>query len=45
MEYITKNGWVITKDMYDEVKEICPDLSFEEILRLVDFIKAGEMHK
>jgi hypothetical protein len=39
MEYITKNGWTITKAMYNEIKEICPDLSFEEILRLVDLFK------
>ena len=39
MEYITKDGWLITQDMYNEIKEICPDLSFEEILRLVDLFK------
>lgn len=39
MEYITNDGWVVTKDMYNEIKEICPDLSFEEILRLVDLFK------
>jgi hypothetical protein len=39
MEYITKDGWTITQAMYNEIKEICPDLSFEEILRLVDLFK------
>jgi hypothetical protein len=39
MEYITKDGWIITQAMYNEIKEICPDLSFEEILRLVDLFK------
>ena len=39
MEYITKDGWTITQSMYNEIKEICPDLSFEEILRLVDLFK------
>ena len=39
MEYITKDGYVITQAMYNEIKEICPDLSFEEILRLVDLFK------
>jgi hypothetical protein len=39
MEYITKDGWVITQAMYNEIKEICPDLSFEEILRLCDLFK------
>ena len=39
MEYITNNGWVVTQAMYNEIKEICPELSFEEILRLVDLFK------
>ena len=39
MEYITKDGWVVTQAMYNEIKEICPNLSFEEILRLVDLFK------
>jgi hypothetical protein len=39
MEYITNDGWVVTQDMYNEIKEICFDLSFEEILRLVDLFK------
>jgi hypothetical protein len=39
MEYITNKGWTITQSMYNEIKEICPDLSFEEILRLVDLFK------
>ena len=39
MEDITKHGWTITQPMYNEIKEICPDLSLEEILRLVDLFK------
>jgi hypothetical protein len=39
MEYITKDGYVITQAMYNEIKEICPDLSFDEILRMVDLFK------
>jgi hypothetical protein len=39
MEYITKDGWVVTQAMFNEIKEICPDLEFYEILRLVDLFK------
>jgi hypothetical protein len=45
MEYITKNGWLVTQAMYNEIQEICPDLSFEEILRLVDFMKSDSIYK
>ena len=45
MEYITQNGWVVTQAMYNEIKEICPDLSFDEILRLVDFMKSDAIYK
>jgi hypothetical protein len=45
MEYITNNGWVVTQAMYNEIKEICPDLEFKEILRLVDFMKSDSIYK
>ena len=45
MEYITKDGWVVTQAMYNELKEICSDLSFEEILRMVDLCKSGLIYK
>jgi hypothetical protein len=45
MEYLTNAGWVVTQDMYNEIKEICPDLSFDEILRLVDFMKSNAIYK
>ena len=38
-EYITQNGWIVTEDMYKEIKEICWELEFNEILRLVDMFK------
>jgi hypothetical protein len=44
MEYITKDGWVITQAMYNEIKEICPDLSFDEILRMCDLIKSNSIY-
>jgi len=45
MEYITKDGWLVTQQMYNEIKEICPDLSFNEILRLVDLMKSDSIYK
>ena len=45
MEYITKDGWIVTQAMYNEIKEICVDLSFDEILRLVDFMKSDAIYK
>jgi hypothetical protein len=45
MEYITKDGWVVTQAAYNEIKEICTDLSFDEILRLVDLMKSGLIYK
>jgi hypothetical protein len=45
MEYITKDGWVITQAMYNEIKEICPDLSFDEILRMVDLMKSNRISR
>jgi len=45
MEYITKDGWVITEAMYNQIKEICPDLVFDEILRLVDLMKSNAISR
>ena len=45
MEYITKNGWIVTQAMYNEIKQICPVLNFEEILRLVDLMKSNSIYK
>lgn len=45
MQYITKNGWIVTDEMYNQIKEICPDLVFDEILRLVDIMKSNQIHK
>lgn len=45
MEYITKDGWIVTDEMYNQIKQICPDLVFDEILRLVDIMKSNQIHK
>ena len=45
MDYITDDGWVVSKDMYEELKEICTELNFREILRLVDIMKSNVIYK
>jgi hypothetical protein len=45
MGYITNDGWIVTDEMYNQIKEICPDLVFDEILRLVDIMKSDQIHK
>jgi hypothetical protein len=45
MGYVTKDGWIITDEMYNQIKEICPNLVFDEILRLVDIMKSDQIHK
>lgn len=39
--YQTKDGYIISEEQYKEIKEICPQLSHQQILRLVDLFKAG----
>lgn len=39
--YQTKDGYIISESAYKEIKEICPQLSHQEILRLVDLFKSG----
>ena len=45
MGYVTKDGWIVTDEMYNQIKEICPNLVFDEILRLVDIMKSDQIHK
>jgi len=45
MEYQTKDGYVISEETYNNIKEICPQLSFEEIMRLVDLFKSGIVNR
>jgi len=40
MEYQTKDGYVISEENYNKIKELCPQLSFDEIMRLIDLFKA-----
>ena len=40
MQYQTKAGYVISEENYNKIKEICPQLSFEEIMRMIDLFKA-----
>ena len=41
MEYQTKDGYVISEENYNKIKELCPQLSFDEIMRLIDLFKSG----
>ncbi len=41
MEYQTIDGHVISEEIYKQIKEICPELTLKEILRLVDLFKAN----
>ena len=45
MEYETKDGWIITEEMYNQIKALLPGLSFNEILRVVDLIKSNQIHQ
>ncbi len=37
--YQTQEGYVISEENFNSIKEICPLLSFQEILRMVDLWK------
>jgi hypothetical protein len=39
MIYQTKEGYTISEENYNKIKEICPRLSFEEIMRMIDLFK------
>jgi hypothetical protein len=41
MQYQTKEGYVISEENFNKVKEMCPQLSFEEIMRMIDLFKSG----
>jgi hypothetical protein len=45
MEYVTKDGWIVTEEMYNQIKALCPSLVFDEIMRLVDIMKSDQIHK
>jgi hypothetical protein len=40
MEYQTKDGYIISEENYNKIKEICPRLSFDEIMRMIDLFKS-----
>lgn len=42
MDYVTDNGWLVSPEMFNEIKEICPTLSLREILQLIDIMKFRE---
>jgi hypothetical protein len=44
MEYQTKGGYVISEENYNKIKELCPQLSFDEIMRLIDLFKSGAVN-
>ena len=44
-EYVTEDGWLITEEMYNQIKDICPVLNPGEILRLVDLMKSNQIHR
>lgn len=41
MQYQTIEGYVISEENFNKIKEICPQLSFEEIMRMIDLFKSG----
>ena len=45
MQYITKDGWIISEEIYNQILDICPVLNFNEVLRLVDLVKSGLIDK
>ncbi len=40
MQYQTKDGYIISEENYNKIKEICPRLSFDEIMRMIDLFKS-----
>lgn len=37
--YQTQEGYVVSEENLNSIKEICPELSFNEILRMIDLWK------
>jgi hypothetical protein len=35
---------VISEEKYNKIKENCPQLSFDEIMRLIDLFKSGAVN-
>jgi hypothetical protein len=43
MGFTTKLGYEVSEENYNAIKAICPDLSFEEVLRMVDLFKTNQI--